>query len=136
MHCDFIYGTVYTDFWFIHEIHKDDCICVILPFITWSLYMQVVMKMFKLPLPFFVSWIFVTKYFLNQHLWKWKIGLKSTVIICHAPRNIWKNMSMCIYCNVLQIIVFTFVLFLPVIVLSVLLRFTVDDYPFGIFKLF
>jgi hypothetical protein len=36
---------------------------------------------------------------------------------------------MSIYCNVLQIIVFPFVVFLPVIVLSVLLRFTIDDYP-------
>ena len=37
---------------------------------------------------------------------------------------------------VLQIVVWPFVLFLLVIVLSVLLRYTDSDYPFGIFKLF
>ena len=37
-------------------------------------------------------------------------------------------------CNVLQIVVCPFVLFLLAIVLSVLLRFTDSDYPFGIFK--
>jgi hypothetical protein len=36
----------------------------------------------------------------------------------------------------LLIVVCPFVLFLLVIVLSVLLRFTESDYPFGIFKLF
>ena len=40
------------------------------------------------------------------------------------------------YMYVLQIIVCPFVLFLLAIVLSVLLRFTDSDYPFGIFKLF
>ena len=39
-------------------------------------------------------------------------------------------------CNVLQIVVCPFVHFLLVIVLSVILRFTDSDYPFGIFKLF
>ena len=39
-------------------------------------------------------------------------------------------------CNVLQIVVCPCVLFLLVIVLSVLLRITDSDYPFGIFKLF
>ena len=39
-------------------------------------------------------------------------------------------------CNVLQIVVCPVVLFLLTIVLSVLLRFTDSDYPFGIFKLF
>jgi hypothetical protein len=38
--------------------------------------------------------------------------------------------------NVLQIVVCPFVIFLLTIVLSVLLRFTDSDYPFGIFKLF
>jgi len=37
---------------------------------------------------------------------------------------------------VLLIVVCRFVLFLLAIVLSVLLRYTVSDYPFGIFKLF
>jgi hypothetical protein len=37
---------------------------------------------------------------------------------------------------VLQIVVCPFVLFLLAIVLSVLLRYTDSDYPFGIFKLF
>jgi hypothetical protein len=36
----------------------------------------------------------------------------------------------------LQIVVCPFVLFPLAIVLSVLLRYTVSDYPFGIFKLF
>ena len=40
------------------------------------------------------------------------------------------------YMNVLSIDVCPFVLFLLVIVLSVLLRYTVSDCPFGIFKLF
>jgi hypothetical protein len=39
-------------------------------------------------------------------------------------------------CNVLQIDVCSFVLFLLAIELSVLLRFTDSDYPFGILKLF
>ena len=39
-------------------------------------------------------------------------------------------------CNVLQIVVCPFVLFLLAIVLSVLSRFTDCDYPFGTFKLF
>ena len=38
-------------------------------------------------------------------------------------------------CNHLQIVVCPFVLFLLVIALYVLLRFTASDYPFGIFKL-
>ena len=40
------------------------------------------------------------------------------------------------YVYVLQIVVCPFVLFLLAIVLSVLLRYTDSDYPFGIFKLF
>jgi hypothetical protein len=36
----------------------------------------------------------------------------------------------------LKVVVCSFVLFLLAIVLSVLLRFTDSDYPFGIFKLF
>ena len=40
------------------------------------------------------------------------------------------------YMYVLQILVCPFVLFLLAIVLSVLLRYTDSDYPFGIFKLF
>ena len=40
------------------------------------------------------------------------------------------------YMYVLQIVVCPFVLFLSAIVLSVLLRYTDSDYPFGIFKLF
>ena len=39
-------------------------------------------------------------------------------------------------CNVLQIVVCNFVLFLFAIVVSVLLRFTDSAHPFGIFKLF
>ena len=39
-------------------------------------------------------------------------------------------------CNVLQIVVCPFVLFLLAIVLSVLLQFTDFDYPFGIFNIF
>ena len=38
-------------------------------------------------------------------------------------------------CNSLQIIACPFILFLLAIVLSVLLRFTASDYPFGIYKL-
>ena len=41
-----------------------------------------------------------------------------------------------LYMYVLQIVVCPFVLFLLAIVLSVLLRYTDSDYPFGIFKLF
>ena len=40
------------------------------------------------------------------------------------------------YMYVLQIVVCPFVLFLSAIVLSVLLRYTDSDYPFGFFKLF
>ena len=40
------------------------------------------------------------------------------------------------YMYVLQIVVYPFVLFLLTIVLSVLLRYTDSNYPFGIFKLF
>ena len=39
-------------------------------------------------------------------------------------------------CDVLQVVVSPFVRFLLSIILSVLLRFTLSDYPFGIFKLF
>jgi len=39
-------------------------------------------------------------------------------------------------CEVIVIVVCPFVLFLLAIVLSVLLRYTDSDYPFGIFKLF
>jgi len=38
--------------------------------------------------------------------------------------------------NVLYIVIYPFVLFLLVILLSEILRFTGSDYPFGIFKLF
>ena len=41
-----------------------------------------------------------------------------------------------VLCNVLWIVVCPFVVFLLVIVLSILLRFTSSDYPFGIFKPF
>ena len=45
-------------------------------------------------------------------------------------------LSLQFYVYVLQIVVCPFVLFLLAIVLSVLLRYTDSDYPFGIFKLF
>jgi len=41
-----------------------------------------------------------------------------------------------LYMYVLLIVVCPFVLFLLAILLSVLLRYTVSDYPFSIFKLF
>jgi hypothetical protein len=44
--------------------------------------------------------------------------------------------SIVFMCNVFQIVVCPFVLFLLAIVLSVLLQFTDSDYSFGIFKLF
>ena len=49
-----------------------------------------------------------------------------------TPDFQWSNSFMC---NILQIVVCPFVLFLLPIVLSVL-QFTDSDYPFGIFKLF
>ena len=48
---------------------------------------------------------------------------------------IYINILSCM-CSTTQIIVCPFVFFLLVIVLSVLLRYTDSDYPFGIFKIF
>ena len=47
-----------------------------------------------------------------------------------------ERLTLQVYMYVLLIIVCPFVLFILVIVLSVLLRYTDSDYPFGIFKLF
>jgi hypothetical protein len=47
-----------------------------------------------------------------------------------------ERLTLQVYMYVLLIVVCPFVLFILVIVLSVLLRYTDSDYPFGIFKLF
>ena len=56
--------------------------------------------------------------------------------ICYIVASGQIMVILCFMGHVLQIVVCSFVLFLLTIVLSVLLRFTDSEYPFGIFKLF
>jgi hypothetical protein len=66
-----------------------------------------------------------------------KRGLRVGLFLIHMVSfsRLFKNILI-MSSNVLQIVVCPFVIFLLTIVLSVLLRFTDSDYPFGIFKLF